>query len=138
MEEFTTHRLVKSEDLNHHKTLYAGRMADWFIEAGFVAVAALVDPKQIVCLKIHGMHFLSSVAAGQIIKLSSKVIYGGTTSLITYVRIVQLHHQEEILEGFISFVHVDQNNCPTPHNIKITPEDESEKKLFEIAKALKR
>lgn len=26
-------RLVKSEDLNHHGTLFAGRMSEWFVEA---------------------------------------------------------------------------------------------------------
>ena len=35
-----TSRLVKSEDLNHHGTLFAGRTAEWFVEAGFVSAAA--------------------------------------------------------------------------------------------------
>ena len=35
--------LVKSEDLNHHRTLYAGRTAEWFVETGFVAAANLVE-----------------------------------------------------------------------------------------------
>ena len=34
-------RLVKSEDLNHHGTLFAGRSAEWFVEAGFIAAGAL-------------------------------------------------------------------------------------------------
>jgi len=29
-----TMRLVKSEDLNHHGTLFAGRTAEWFVESG--------------------------------------------------------------------------------------------------------
>jgi hypothetical protein len=31
-------RLVKSEDLNHHGTLFAGRTAEWFVESGFLPV----------------------------------------------------------------------------------------------------
>jgi len=42
-------RLVKSEDLNHHGTLFAGRSAEWFVEAGFIAAASVLPPKNIVC-----------------------------------------------------------------------------------------
>ena len=52
---FTNYHLVKSEDLNHHGTLYAGRCAEWFVESGFIAAATLTRPENIVCLKIHGM-----------------------------------------------------------------------------------
>ena len=50
---YDTHRLVKSEDLNHHGTLFAGRSAEWFVEAGFVAASSLLNPKYLICLKIH-------------------------------------------------------------------------------------
>ncbi len=43
--------LVKSEDLNHHGTLYAGRTAEWFVETGFVSAAKLLPPERIVCLR---------------------------------------------------------------------------------------
>ena len=36
---YSSMRLVKGEDLNHHGTLYAGRTAEWFVEAGFIAAA---------------------------------------------------------------------------------------------------
>ena len=35
-ENMVTMRLVKSEDLNHHGTLFAGRTAEWFVESGFI------------------------------------------------------------------------------------------------------
>ena len=44
-------RLVKSNDLNHHGTLFAGRTAEWFVESGFIAAAGVLDPKNLVCLK---------------------------------------------------------------------------------------
>ena len=40
LEALKTCRLIKSEDLNHHGTLFAGRCAEWFVESGFIAVAA--------------------------------------------------------------------------------------------------
>jgi acyl-CoA hydrolase len=48
LREFPTFRLVKSEDLNHHGTLYAGRSAEWFVESGFIAAYAFVNPKNII------------------------------------------------------------------------------------------
>jgi acyl-CoA hydrolase len=58
---FISHRMVKGEDLNHHGTLFAGRTAQWFVEAGFIAAASLTHPKNILCLKIHGMLFKKPV-----------------------------------------------------------------------------
>ena len=54
---YITHHLVKSEDLHHHATLFAGRSAEWFVESRFIAADALLRPKSIVCLKIHGMTY---------------------------------------------------------------------------------
>ena len=54
-------RLVKSEDLNHHGTLFAGRSAEWFVEAGFIAAASVLPPKNIVCVKIHGLTFTKPI-----------------------------------------------------------------------------
>lgn len=33
MKKYYTTHLVKSEDLNHHGTLFAARTASWFVEA---------------------------------------------------------------------------------------------------------
>jgi len=57
---YTTH-LVKNGDLNHHGTLFAGRTADWFVESGFISAATIVNPKGVVCLKIHGMLFTKRI-----------------------------------------------------------------------------
>src|SRR5665254_21309 len=40
MKEYNVSHLVKSEDLNHHGTLYAWRSAEWLVEGAFVAAAA--------------------------------------------------------------------------------------------------
>ena len=37
------HHLVKGEDLNHHRTLFAGRGAEWLVEAGFIAAADMLN-----------------------------------------------------------------------------------------------
>ena len=48
-----TNRFVKSEDLNHHGTLFAGRSAEWFIEAGLMAVSGILPADNIVCVKLN-------------------------------------------------------------------------------------
>jgi acyl-CoA hydrolase len=138
LKEFVTHRLIKSEDLNHHGTLFAGRSAEWFVESAFIAATELVKPQNLVCVKVHGMHFSKPVRLGDIIKLSSKVVYAGKTSIVTYTKVSLRGEEQIIVDGFISFVHVDNNTKPSPHGLIIKPSTEDEKRLFEEAKKIKR
>ncbi|MGA7828289.1 MAG: hotdog domain-containing protein [Geobacteraceae bacterium] len=131
---FTTHRLIKNEDLNHHGTLYAGRSAEWFVEAGFIATASLTQPENIVCLKIHGMTFIRPVHPGEIIVFESRIILAGRTSLHAHVRM--LAKGEFVLDGFITFVHVDHDGRSQPHGITITPGGPEDKILQERLKTL--
>ena len=39
MKKYYATHLVKSEDLNHHGTLFAARTASWFVESAFIAAA---------------------------------------------------------------------------------------------------
>jgi acyl-CoA hydrolase len=128
---YSTNRLVKGEDLNHHGTLYAGRTAEWFVECGFVAAATLTNPENIVCLQIHSMQFKKPVHKGEIACFQSQIVYAGTTSLIAHIQMSSTGG--DILEGFISFVHVDKEGNPVPHGITIRPESEYEVELHQRA-----
>jgi len=132
-----TTRLVKSEDLNHHGTLFAGRTAEWFVEAGFISAAKLVNPRNIVCLKIHGMYFSKPVRPGQILKFVSKIIYTGRSSMVSYIQVAKEDTEEPFVSGFITFVHVDDQTKPAAHNVEIVPKTEEDIVLNEKAKALK-
>lgn len=112
-------RLVKGEDLNHHGTLFAGRGAEWFVEAGFIAASSLTSPTKIVCAKIHGMIFTRPVRKGSLIRCDSKVIKAGKTTLISYVKIVLHPTNELVVDGYLTFVHVDETGRPCPHNLTI-------------------
>jgi len=132
-----TTRLVKSEDLNHHGTLFAGRTAEWFVEAGFIAAAKLVNPQGIVCLKIHGMYFTRPARPGQILNFTSKVIWTGRSSLVSYVQVTKDGVVDPFVEGFITFIYVNNETKPAAHNIEIKPETEEDIALYEQAKNLK-
>jgi acyl-CoA hydrolase len=126
-----SNHLVKSEDLNHHGTLYAGRSAEWFVEAGFIAAARLKSPESIVCLKIHGMTFSRPVRCGEIATYTSKIIYAGKTSLVAFVEMFA--KGELVVKGFITFIHVDGDSNPVNHGITIDAITDADKELQKAA-----
>lgn len=139
MKKYTCTHLVKSEDLNHHGTLFAGRMAEWFVEASFVAAAGLHgEPADIVCIKVHGMKFPTPVNKGSLLFIYSKVVSVGTTSLTVYTYSTAGNEDTVLTDGFVTFVCVDDEGKKKPHGI-ILPEtvDEYEINLRNIAKELK-
>ena len=132
-----TMRLVKSEDLNHHGTLFAGRTAEWFVESGFIAAASLLNPQNVVCLKIHGMYFTKPAKSGDVLKFSSKVVFAGRSSITSYVHVEKNGAEEPLVDGFVTFIHVDENTRPAPHFLAINPETEADRVLYETAKNLR-
>ena len=139
MKSYLIHHLVKSEDLNHHKTLFAGRMAEWFVEACFVAAAsAYGKPEGIVCLKVHGFQFIKPIRNGSIIVIDSKVVVTGRTSLTVYAKVLDEKTGDFLVDGFITFVSVDEEGSKVQHQLP-TPEAQTEEEVeLEMkAKALK-
>lgn len=132
-----TMRLVKSEDLNHHGTLFAGRTAEWFVESGFIAVASLLNPQNVVCLKIHGMFFTKPAKSGDVLKFSSKVVYAGNSSITSYIHVENNGAEKSLVDGFVTFIHVDENTKPSPHNLQIIPASEEDRRLYDEAKNLR-
>lgn len=131
-------RLVKSEDLNHHGTLFAGRTAEWFIESGFIAATALLDPKSVVCLKVHGMYFTSPAKPGEVLRFESKIVHTGKSSLVAYIRVCKSNCAKTLVEGFVTFIHVDEETRPLTHNIITEPLTEDDRLLSVQAAALKK
>lgn len=136
MREFVSHHLIKGQDLNHHGTLFAGRGAEWFVEAGFAAAASLTNPENVVCLKIHGMTFKRPVHKGEIIRYISKVVLATRTKLVSYVKVEHANDDEIIVDGFMTFVHVDLEGKSLPHGLVIEPSDDEEAELQARAKQL--
>ncbi len=114
---FQYDRLVKSEDLNHHRTLYAGRCAEWFVEAGFIAAASVLPADHVVCLKIHGLTFTRPIYSGDIVSFTSKIIETGRTSLKVLVELSLQGQSTPIVSGMITFIHVNDEGQPEPHGL---------------------
>jgi acyl-CoA hydrolase len=110
--------LVKSEDLNHHGTLYAGRMAEWFVEACFINGAKVTNkPENIVCLKIHGFKFREPTNKGDILNIEAHIVKSGRTSFTVYGKANKNNNKKNIADGFITFVNLDEKGDPIPHKI---------------------
>jgi len=134
MKTLTIHHLVKGEDLNHHRTLFAGRGAEWLVEAGFIAAADLLPPQYMLCLKIHGMTFQRPVRPGEVVRFDSKIVLTGRSRLIAYVRATT--KEELTVDGFLTFVYVDDQGKSRPHGITIEAETPEEIELQERANQL--
>ena len=118
MKEFLVSRLVKSEDLNHHGTLFAGRTAEWFIEAAFIAAASSVgNPENIVCMNVHGLLFKTPVSKGDIITFKSKIVRLGTTSITVHTSIYSETTEITPVNGFLTFIHVNDEGKKIPHSL---------------------
>jgi acyl-CoA hydrolase len=139
MKEYICSRLVKSEDLNHHGTLFAGRTAEWFVESAFIAAASTMgDPEKVVCLNIHGFVFRTPINRGEIVKFTSKVVYVGKTSIVVYTKLDMELNKIQPVEGFITFISVDADGKKVPHGLVMDePKDEEEIQIRERAKNLK-
>lgn len=139
MKDYICSRLVKSEDLNHHGTLFAGRTAEWFVESSFIAAAStLGDPKNIVCLNIHGLLFKHPVNKGEIVKFTSKIVHLGKTSIVVYTKMETELSKVTPVDGFITFISVDDEGMKKPHGLVLDEtQDKAELELRKLAKNLK-
>lgn len=134
MKTLTIHHLVKGEDLNHHQTLFAGRGAEWLVEVGFIAAADLLPPEYVLCFKIHGMTFQRPVNPGEVIRFDSRIVLTGRSRIIAYVRATT--KEEPTVDGFLTFVYVDDQGKSRPHGITIEAETPEEIELQERARNL--
>lgn len=128
MKEYQVSHLVKSEDLNHHGTLFAGRSSEWLVEACFVAAAAEHGrPQDVLCINIHGFVFKKPVKKGEILTLKSHVVKVGETSLTVYVKAVSEIAKEKHVDGFITFVCVEPDTkAKRKHGIVMDETDDPE------------
>lgn len=136
MKEYKISHLIKSEDLNHHGTLFAGRTAEWLVEAAFIAAAATHGrPQDILCVNVHGFTFKKPVQKGEILTMHSRVVKAGNTSMMVHVKALCEIEVGQNVEGFVTFVCVEPDTKKTrPHGIVLDePENQEEAELRERA-----
>ncbi len=135
---FSYVRLVKSEDLNHHGTLFAGRCAEWFVEAAFIAAASALPAENIVCLKVHGFEFTKPIHLGEIAHFESRIVFTGRTSLIVNINLHEQDTEEPIVSGFITFVNINKDGKPEPHGLILDLQDPKDIEINKTAALLRK
>ncbi len=117
--------LVKSLDLNHHGTLYAGRMAEWIVEVGFLTTRAALrcSPDHLVCLRIHDLDFRHRVEKGASLRLRGEVVHVGRTSITVHVEAFPFQpdgSEETTTDALLTYVHIVEGEA-RPHGLKVEP-----------------
>ncbi|MFT4073292.1 MAG: hotdog domain-containing protein [Dysgonamonadaceae bacterium] len=130
--QITNYHLVRGMDLNHHGTLFAGKAALLFVEAGFIVTSLALNTNEIVCLRIHGMLFSHPVKSGDTIRLASQIVYAGKSSVGVYVEVYVEASNTFVVDGFLTFVRVDEETGkPIPHGLILEVNSEKVKLLQE-------
>ncbi len=137
MKSFETSKLVKGEDMNHHDTLFAGRMAEWFAEASFLGASDLYgkygEKDHLVAVEIHSMKYFGPTFNGDMIRFKTTGIKAGKTSLTVYTKATRNNTDTKIAEGYVTFICIDGKKEKILHNIVI-----EEAKSDEETKILKK
>jgi acyl-CoA hydrolase len=136
MKQFETSRLVTGRDMNHHDTLFAARMAEWFAEATFLGASDLYgkygEADHLVAVEIHSMKYLGPSFNGDMIRFISMGVKAGRTSLTVYTKALRNDTDTKLAEGFVTFVCIDGDKQKIPHNILLDePQTEEEKDVYE-------
>ncbi len=141
LEETRISRIIKSEDLNHHGTLFAGRMAEWLVEACLISAINLTgNPEDIVCVRIHGLDFTKPATTGDVIEIKSRVAHLGEKSITVDAKVyVNGNETAPSVTGMVTFVTVDKSGKPYPHGMTL-PGDyiEQNRGIFEAALAARK
>jgi len=119
----TASHLAKSIDLNHHGTLFAGRMAEWVVEVGFMAARAALacGPDQLVCACLDRLNFTRSVPKGSTVVITGHGAHVGRSSVTIYIEACLLGTQgqsDHVTGAYATFVHVEAGSAK-PHGVTV-------------------
>lgn len=98
-----------------------------------MAMSFYILGKDVVMVNIHQMTFEKPIELGSVVKCTGRVVYAGQTSGMVYLKFEvdgEIH-----VEGFISYVNVDENGDATSHGIEVSLDDPEVAALNERAKA---
>lgn len=121
----TTH-LVKSEDLNHHHTLYAGRCVEWCVQMAYIAAQnCFDDPHPLVFISIRSLSVRSPAQLGDIVQITGRVDYVGESTIGIRIDAAKLQPKDDVkavATGSFLFCTVDKDGRAAPHGLRaVTP-----------------
>ncbi len=116
-----TRHLVRPADLNHHGTLYGGRIAEWMTEAAFIGMAQILGhTDHAVIVSTKDLTIKKPVNPGTVFELGYEIVATGTTSITVKVTGVDMLSPETVhAEGTFIFVTIDENGTKKAHGITL-------------------
>lgn len=119
--DYRNRRMVKGEDLNGAGNLFGGKALAWIDEeAAIFTFCQLGNPQNIVTKAMSSVDFKAPARLGDIIEIGCSVVSIGTTSITIRCSMRNKTTQQEILTiERITFVNLDEQGKPLPHNLKL-------------------
>lgn len=117
----STLHLVKSEDLNHHHTLYAGRCVEWCVQIAYITAEQCFEaPQPLVFMSIRSLSMRAPARVGDILEYSGTVDYIGDSTIGVRVdaKITQPRNdQKTVATGTFLFCTVDGEGKSLSHGL---------------------
>lgn len=116
--KFSTHRMVKSEDLNGANTLFGGKALAWIDEEAAIFSFLILNSKNLVTKAMSQVDFRAPAHLGDIIELGCDVVRFGRTSITVRCAMRNKTTKQDIITiDEITFVHLDVDGKSAPHGI---------------------
>jgi len=107
--------LVRPEHLNHHGSLFGGRLLEWLDEQAYIAVISRMDARaNLVTVSIDNVEFIEQVRNGAVLRFRSLLCHVGRTSLTVRTKVSRMPDETKIFEGYVTFVAVSPKGKPVP------------------------
>lgn len=134
----TNTHLVKSEDLNHHRTLYGGRCVEWCVHMAYVtAQCCFEDARPLVFMSIRSLSMRAPARLGDLVELAGRVDYLGESTIGIRVdgrRVQPKSDVKPIVTGTFLFCTVDEEGKAVPHNLlPLTNKSDASRRRWESA-----
>jgi acyl-CoA hydrolase len=123
LKETSSSHLIRPQDLQHHGTLFAGRLAEWLVEACFIAANRLLGkPEDLVFVQIHGISFKKPANNGDTLNIKARVALLGSTSITVHTQAFVNEDETPAVSGMMTFVTVDKEGKPYKHGLTLPQE----------------
>ncbi|MBI3828642.1 MAG: acyl-CoA thioesterase [Planctomycetes bacterium] len=106
--------LVRPEHLNHHGSLFGGRLLEWLDEQAYIAAITRLDYRaNLVTVAIDDVEFHEQVHKGSVLRFRSLLVHVGRTSLTVHTEVARMPSEQKIFEAYVTFVALDKKDRPT-------------------------
>ncbi len=116
--ELVTTYICKTSDIGVHSNMFGGSLISLIDQSSGAYASQICDTPRMVTLKISELLFKKPIKVGNIIKIYSKVVEFGNTSVTLYIELrkhcVYTGKQDIAMSTTITFVRIGEEGNPIP------------------------